>query len=310
MDYSVPWQIGFQFPATSTMLGIIELHNHICFFIIFILVFTFYMLTFILIENSIELLNDKKIFYKVKNSYNIKILHNVSLETLWILLPTFILLAIAIPSFALLYGMEVSRESLVCLKVIGHQWYWSYDISLTNLDTKDFQYILPETHYCFDSFMLYDNEISNKGLRLLETTNPIVLPVKTNIKVLVTSSDVLHSWAIPSFGVKIDACPGRLNHIMLYIDRVGHFYGQCSELCGVNHGFMPIEIYAIPKTEYLLYLTYVCNWFSSNVYFQDICAMDFLLEPNFSSLLFNLIHEPKELFASFIHIALNKENCE
>ena len=290
-DYSLPAQLAFQFPANTVARGIIDLHNHIMFFLVFIVVFTFFMIYFTLTTFSINSNNNLDIFLKVRKFYNVKILHHTLLETLWIILPSMILISIAIPSFALLYAMEISGVSLLTMKVIGHQWYWSYSF-VFGLESSQIVYDIENNkninlenffnnnvaEFGFDSYMVPTNELSNTGLRLLETTNPVVLPVDTFIKVYVTASDVLHSWAVPSLGIKIDACPGRLNQVNLFIDRIGHFYGQCSELCGVNHGFMPIEIYSVTKIDYITYLTLVCEDFRNNCILQLLNYYQYFFE--------------------------------
>jgi cytochrome c oxidase subunit 2 len=150
---------------------------------------------------------------------------------------------IAVPSFALLYSLEEVIDPAITLKVIGHQWYWSYEYSdYTNASGESLE---------FDSYMVPTDELEAGQLRLLEVDNRVVLPTQTHIRLLVTASDVLHAWCVPSFGVKLDCVPGRLNQVGLYIQREGTFYGQCSEICGVNHGFMPIVVEAVSLPKYI-----------------------------------------------------------
>lgn len=166
--------------------------------------------------------------------------HDSVRELVWTLVPTFILLLIAVPSLELLYMMDVmdSADPVFNYKVIGHQWYWSYSFFSINVDSS-------EEVVEFDSYMLPEEDVvETGGFRLLEVTNPFVVPTNNNLHVLITSTDVIHSWAVPSLGVKVDAIPGRINHVCLHIKRPGTFYGQCSEICGVNHGFMPIKVVA------------------------------------------------------------------
>ena len=153
------------------------------------------------------------------------------------------LIIIAVPSFALLYSVDEVVDPSVTLKIIGHQWYWSYEYS--DYENSDGENVV------FDSYMLPDDELSVGDLRLLEVDNRVVLPVDTHVRLIVTSADVLHSWTVPSFGVKMDACPGRLNEASLFIQRPGVFYGQCSEICGVNHGFIPIAVEALKLEDYI-----------------------------------------------------------
>lgn len=175
-----------------------------------------------------------------------RVTHNLELEVIWTIIPTLILVTIAIPSFALLYSMDELLDPTVTVKIIGHQWYWSYEYS----DLKP----LVGTSVSFDSYMVPDADLVPGDLRLLKTDCPLVLPKETNIRFLITSTDVLHSWAVPSFGIKMDAVPGRLNQTSAYIMESGRYYGQCSELCGVNHGFMPIEICVVGPVDYYNWL--------------------------------------------------------
>nr|YP_010698165.1 cytochrome c oxidase subunit II [Paragavialidium hainanense]WCF77139.1 cytochrome c oxidase subunit II [Paragavialidium hainanense] len=162
------------------------------------------------------------------------------IETIWTAMPAIVLIFIALPSLHLLYMMDDSSEASVTIKAIGRQWYWSYEYS-------DFRKIE------FDSFMI--NENSDKKLfRLLDVDNRTVLPVNTNIRILSSASDVLHSWTVPSIGVKIDATPGRLNQSSFSIKRPGLMFGQCSEICGINHSFMPITIEAVNTKSFIKWL--------------------------------------------------------
>jgi len=181
--------------------------------------------------------------------------HATLVEIVWTIVPALILVVIAVPSFALLYSMDEMLDPAVTLKVVGHQWYWSYEYS-------DYEHISENgLNINFDSYMIEEADLVNDSvqLRLLEVDNRVVLPIKTHIRVLVTAADVLHSWAVPSFGVKVDACPGRLNQTTLFIKQAGTFYGQCSELCGTNHGFMPICVEAVSISDYLDWLASKSN---------------------------------------------------
>ena len=185
--------------------------------------------------------------YNNKNLETIRVAfaHHTLLEKVWTYIPTFILVLIAAPSFSLLYSIDALVEPKITIKVIGHQWYWSYETTdmIRSLDVN------------FDSYMVAEDELEVGALRLLEVDNRLLLPIRTNIRLIITAVDVLHSWTIPSFGVKMDAVPGRLNQAALYINRPGTFYGQCSELCGVNHSFMPIVVQSVTVEEYLGWLT-------------------------------------------------------
>ena len=172
-----------------------------------------------------------------------KIIHGTVIEIAWTVTPSLILLAIAVPSFALLYSMDENVDPALTLKAIGHQWYWTYEYS--DYSASDDESIV------FDSYMVAEDDLEKGQLRLLEVDNRVVVPVHTHIRVLLTSADVLHSWAVPSLGVKCDAIPGRLNQTGFYLLREGVFYGQCSELCGVNHGFMPIVVEGVTLDQYV-----------------------------------------------------------
>jgi cytochrome c oxidase subunit 2 len=241
-DYAQPWQYGFQDPASPIMEGIIDLHHDIMFFLTIICIFVLYMLMRTLF-----------LFLASKKNY-IKIVHGTIIEIVWTITPSLVLAVIAIPSFALLYSMDEVIDPAITLKAIGHQWYWSYEYS-------DYKTSANES-IAFDSYMIPEDELEEGQLRLLEVDNPIYLPVNTHIRLLITSEDVLHSWAMPSLGIKVDACPGRLNQTAIFINRQGTYYGQCSELCGVNHGFMPICLKAVSLEDYI-------SWISSQYEAQE-----------------------------------------
>lgn len=236
-------QFGFQPSATPVMEGIVNFHHDLFFFMIVIGTFVFWCLYQILINFSV--LNKKYRWNVVQQT------HNTLLEIIWTIIPVLILIAIAIPSVALLYAIEESPKSSVSVKIIGHQWYWSYEFG-DYISTTDEGLI--KGHINFDSFMVPTDQLTlyneDTSLRLLEVDQQMYLPVKTHVRLLVTSADVIHSWAVPSLGIKIDACPGRLNLVKTFVKRPGTFYGQCSEICGVNHAFMPIAVHATTIENY------------------------------------------------------------
>lgn len=245
-DAPEKWQFLFQDPATKNMEALIDLHNDIMFFLVWIAIFVLWLLL--------------RIVHWFKNepreAYNktlLRITHHTELEVIWTIIPTLILILIAGPSFTLLYMMDDIGNPQITLKAIGHQWYWSYEYTD---DTKNFEEV---EKMCYDSYMKPTDELQPGELRLLTVDAPVVLPSEIDIRVLVTSSDVIHSWAVPSLGVKIDAIPGRLNEIGLHIRRFGVFYGQCSELCGANHGFMPIVVHSVDLETYKDFRTTLFN---------------------------------------------------
>jgi cytochrome c oxidase subunit 1 len=276
-----PKKIGFQVPVTPVAYGIEQLHNYIGFYLVIILFIITYLLRSTYSLYGMHYCNsewddrtnlrlsggyrtyvvDNDFTPRLKEQVNNKpyrISHGTIIEIVWTVIPAIILLLIAIPSFALLYAMDEIIDPVLTIKVIGHQWYWSYEYSdyslvyLNNVNPSKLSEIIK-----IDSYMVHDKDLDIGDLRLLKTDAPLFLPKNTHIRVLVTSSDVLHSWAVPAFGVKVDAVPGRLNQTSLYIKNSGTFYGQCSELCGVNHAFMPIEVYVVAPIYFYNYV-YLC----------------------------------------------------
>jgi cytochrome c oxidase subunit 2 len=221
-----PWQLGFQ-PAASPVMGQVEsLHDLLLWIITLISIFVLALLLYACVR-----------FRASRNASPSRRTHHTLLEITWTALPVLILVVIAIPSFKLLYFMDRVHEPEMTIKAIGHQWYWSYEYP----DDGDF---------AFDAYLVADEDLQEDQLRLLTTDNAVVLPVETDIRVLITATDVLHSWAVPAFGVKTDAVPGRVNETWVRIEEPGMYYGQCSELCGDFHGFMPIMVRAVSKEEF------------------------------------------------------------
>lgn len=230
------YQLGFQDPATSTMEGIFLFNLHLLFVIISIVLLVAWLL-FIILRNFTEL-----------NHSNVqKFSHSNIIEIIWTSIPALILLSLASPSFSLLYSLDEISNPELTLKILGHQWYWSYEVS--DFKSCSDGHVLKYSSYMLTHEFLIENNFAG-FFRNLETNKRLILPTNTHLRLLVTAVDVLHSWTIPSFGVKIDACPGRLNQANLFIKRFGIFFGQCSEICGVNHGFMPIVLLAVPSVQY------------------------------------------------------------
>jgi cytochrome c oxidase subunit 2 len=255
------------------MEGIIDLHNYIFGYLIFVLCLVLWVygttLYFFWWYPNCENMNFRKKVLKSRS-----VLHSTVLETGWTLAPSGVLILIGIPSFALLYGIDEVINPQMTIKVVGHQWYWSYEYSIVDLSKLEWEesdfgekhpplkedshvlnrilsHISKKINIAFDSYMKDEDELEEGEARLLSTTEPLVVPVNTQIRFLVTSADVIHSFAVPSLGIKIDAIPGRLNQGMVYIKVPGIYRGQCSEICGVNHGFMPIEIKAVEGDQFL-----------------------------------------------------------
>lgn len=175
--------------------------------------------------------------------------HQTTLETIWTLAPVFVILSIAIPSFILLYAIDVMVDSSITIKAIGKQWYWNYELEFPFLTAGDFR--LSFKRRIFDSYMVNLSDLVFGQLRNLEVDQALLIPLKTHVDLIITADDVLHSFALPSLGVKVDGVPGRLNHTGIFVERPGIFYGQCSELCGTNHAFMPIKAVCVPYDSYV-----------------------------------------------------------
>lgn len=249
-----PWQINLQEAHSPTMHSIRSFHDiliYVCFGISALVLF---LLAYVCLR-----------FNKKANPKPSKTSHNTLLEVAWTTIPVIILVALSIPSFRLLYFMDKTYDADMTLKVIGYQWYWGYEYP----DHEGLAFesrIIRDTTPQEDITTARANWIygQNKPLiRLLETENRIVLPVDTNIRILITAADVIHAWAIPSLGLKMDAVPGRLNETWVRIDEPGVYRGQCSELCGPDHGFMPIVIEAVTKEEFNAWVAHAKERFAA-----------------------------------------------
>lgn len=229
-----PFRISFMEPGNYEALKLIKFHDFLFFFLLFISIFVFIIMIIILLNYNVS---QKNFQVKYANFLSGKILHHPHLEFIWTVVPTLILINMAVPTFGLLYNMDLIIDPKINLKVIGNQWYWQYESS-------DFLWAPQE--FGFDSYMVQTAELSKGERRLLEVDNFLVLPTSMEIRLLITAKDVLHSFALPSLGVKLDACPGRLNSTSINFKIPGTYIGQCSELCGPNHGFMPINITSLP----------------------------------------------------------------
>ena len=235
-DAPQPWQIGFQDSAAPGFTGIIELHNTIFFYLVVISVGVFWALGSIIYYYNSE---KSPIVHKYLN-------HGTLIELIWTITPALILIGIAFPSFRLLYLLDEVISPTITIKVVGHQWYWSYEYSdYVNESGESIE---------FDSYMIPESDLELGQFRLLDVDNKVIVPVETHIRLIVTGADVLHSFAVPSLGIKIDATPGRLNQTSILAERTGVFYGQCSEICGIWHGFMPIAVEAVSVQDYLSWI--------------------------------------------------------
>lgn len=229
-----PWQLNFQPAASPVMEKFIEMHNALLVLITAITLFVLGLLVYVCVR-----------FNSKSNPVPSKNTHNTTIEILWTVIPVFILIAIAIPSFRLFFGCVHSIgcaddgkpvDPDLTIKVVGYQWYWNYEY--------------PEQHIQFDSYMKKTEDLKEGEPRLLTVDNPIYVPVHANVRILLTGGDVIHDWAMPAFGVKQDAMPGRLNETWFRADKEGTYFGQCSELCGKGHGFMPIQVEVVSKEKF------------------------------------------------------------
>jgi cytochrome c oxidase subunit II len=226
-----PWELGLQGAATPGMESIISFHDFLLYIITAITLFVLALLLVIIVK-----------FNAKANPIPSRTTHNTLLEVVWTVVPVLILVLIAIPSLRILYYSDRVETADMTIKAVGHQWYWSYEYP-------------DHGNFTFDSLIKPAEELAAGEPRLLATDTHVVLPVDTTIRVLITADDVLHAWAMPSFGVKRDAVPGRINESWIRIEREGVYYGQCSELCGKDHAFMPIAVEAVSKEKFQQWVT-------------------------------------------------------
>ncbi len=230
-DQPKQWQLGFQDAASQSMRDIVSFHNNLLLpVIIAISVFVLFLMIYTCIR-----------FRASKNPVPSKTTHNVAVEVLWTLIPCLILIVMAVPSFKILYKQDTIPKVDLTIKAVGYQWYWGYEY--------------PDENIIFESYMIKEEELKENQPRLLTVDNELVVPVNKVVKVLITANDVLHAWALPSFGVKRDAVPGRINETWFKAEKVGTYYGQCSELCGIQHAFMPITVRVVTDEEYVEWLS-------------------------------------------------------
>jgi cytochrome c oxidase subunit 2 len=226
-----PWQLNLQGSVTPVMDAIHGLHNYLLVIITAIMLFVLGLLIYVCVRFSAK-----------ANPTPSKTTHNTALEVAWTVVPILILITIAIPSFRLIYFQREIPQADMTIKATGHQWYWSYEYP-------------DQDGISFDSAMLTDAEAAEKNVpRLLATDNEVVVPTGKIVRLIVTAGDVIHGWTIPAFGAKIDAIPGRLNEEWFKVEKDGVYYGQCSELCGKDHAFMPIMVRAVPQADFDLWV--------------------------------------------------------
>ena len=224
--FAEDWQLGFQDAVSPIMERIDSFHDMMLWIITLITLFVLGLLIYVCVK-----------FKADANPTPSKRTHNTMIEIVWTAVPVLILIIVAIPSFKLLYYADVMPERDMTIKAIGRQWYWSYEYP-------------DHGNFTFDAYMVEDEDLQEGDLRLLTTDNRLVIPAGATVVFQVTASDVLHSFAMPSMGIKTDAVPGRLNEFWVQVDEPGVYYGQCSELCGVRHGFMPITMEVMAQADF------------------------------------------------------------
>jgi cytochrome c oxidase subunit II len=224
-----PWQIGFQRAATPIMEQITSFHDYVTIIIVLVALFVLGLLVYVMVS-----------FNEKRHPQSSRTTHNTALEIAWTVIPILILVAIAIPSFRLLFAQYDFPKPDLVITATGHQWYWTYEY--------------PDQGFSFDSLMVEDADLKPGQPRLLTVDHEIVVPVNKNVIVQVKATDVIHDFAVPSFGIKIDAVPGRLQTTWFRAERTGVYHGQCSELCGMRHAFMPIVVRVVTEEEYAAWL--------------------------------------------------------
>ena len=239
------WQLGFQEAASSTMRDIVNFHDKL---LLPIIIAISVLVLFLMVYACIR-------FRASRNPNPSKTTHNVAVEVLWTLIPCLILIVMAVPSFKILYKQDTIPKADVTVKAIGYQWYWGYEY--------------PDENIIFDSYMIETKDLKENQPRLLAVDNEVVVPVNKVVKVLITANDVLHAWALPSFGVKRDAVPGRINETWFKAEKVGTYYGQCSELCGIKHAFMPITVRVVSEEDYAEWLSGAKIKFAKEIIEED-----------------------------------------
>jgi len=220
-----PWQLGFQQAATPVMDDIIWFHNYLLWLTVAIVLFVLALLVIVAVK-----------FNARRNPVPSRTTHNTTIEVIWTVVPVLILVTIAVPSFRLLFNQLNTPKAEVTVKATGKQWFWSYSY--------------PDSKFEFDSLMVQEKDLKSGQPRLLAVDNEMVVPVNKVVRVLTTGADVIHSFSIPAFGIKIDAVPGRINETWFKAEREGTYYGQCSQLCGRDHAFMPIAVHVVSDREY------------------------------------------------------------
>jgi cytochrome c oxidase subunit II len=248
-DFPRPWQINFQDPVTPVMEELIWLHDLLLIIITLITVFVLLLLAYTSFRYSAK-----------RNPIPATFTHNITIEVIWTIIPVLILVLIAIPSFKAIAKIEKAPPAEMTIKVVGAQWYWTYSYP-------------DHGGFSFDSNMIQTKDLQPGQHRLLEVDNRIVIPENTVVKFLITGADVIHSFAVPALGVKMDAIPGIVNHTWAKVTKKGVYYGQCSEICGIKHGFMPIAVEVVSKEDFDKWIEEAKKKFAANSKDMSIFAL-------------------------------------
>lgn len=235
-----PWQLWHQTAASPVMAMMDSFHYLLLWIMVAVCILVMVLLGIVIVR-----------FNANRNPVPSRTSHNTLIEVIWTVVPVIILVVIAVPSFRLLYYVDRAVDAEMTVKVTGRQWYWDYEYP-------------DHGGFTFSSIMIPEDQLKPGQRRLLEVDNPVVLPVGTTIRMLVTAGDVIHSWALPAFGNKDDAVPGRINETWIRIDKEGVYYGQCSEICGTSHAYMPIQVVAVSKEQFARWTEEAKTKFASN----------------------------------------------
>lgn len=270
------FSVHFSEPMGFAIIWFVDVYIAAFYYLTMIVIFVFWITFSIIWDFHVKVYSSKstnfELFENILAFKNFN--HSEALEFWWTLVPSIILFFIALPALTLIYAIETPVDApALTFKIVGHQWFWSYQ-NHDQLDPEFFpQY--SDRFFNFDSYIKPESELKFGQRRLLEVDKPLVIPVETPLRIIVTSTDVIHSWAVPSLGLKMDAIPGRLNQFWLYVPYQGVYYGQCSELCGANHGFIPITVYAVSPENYL-------KWYIKvSITLQEELAEKIVPGPNF-----------------------------
>ncbi len=249
------WQIDFQPAASPIMEELKWFHDFLMVISVSIVALVFFLLMYVIFRFSAK-----------RNPIPARFSHNITIEVVWTVIPIIILIIIAVPSFRILKFAEKTPAAEMTIKVVGYQWYWNYQYQ-------------DHGNIVFDSNIIPDSELKPGQLRLFEVDNRIVIPENTTVKFLITAGDVIHSFAIPALGIKTDAVPGKVNETWTKVSKKGVYYGQCSEICGVNHGFMPIALEVVSKEEFAAWVKQAKEQFATNNSYYNLAKIK-LVENN------------------------------